>query len=524
MKFNSIRWRLMLSYAAIASLAALSLGLVLRTILRDYYDRQETRYLQSRAGEIGLIASQLLDARLPREVIQEQSKSWSFFLQARVQLYDAAGQLVADSGLPQAQHMMFITSAEPSAFPLGPMGNASGQSVPGDRHLQIQILRDEIDSGMTESQDVIVFNANTVGVALPVDRSMYGLLDSRAEITARRSAQVVKQKIMDRLGNTIGTVVVSDGPAYGDEIIDNVMSGWIIAGSAAVTLAALAGWFMSQRVTRPVLALEEATRQMEQGNLSVRVDLQHEKQQEFLSLANSFNGMAEQVEQTVSTLRAFVADAAHEFHTPLTALQTNLELARDEKDASNRTRYLSRAQEQSQRLKSLVQSLLDLSRIEAAESSSDFEALNFTQLARELGEQFASQAEQTDQAFTMNMPEEYIQVRGNEFQLRQVLINLLENALKFTPTQGVIALQVERNADELIVTVSDSGIGIPPEDLPHMFERFHRGRNVTDYPGNGLGLAIVKAIVDAHGGRLEVQSQAGQGTQIRFSLHTIDPG
>src|SRR5215218_1479347 len=112
---------------------------------------------------------------------------------------------------------------------------------------------------------------------------------------------------------------------------------------------------MSKRVTRPVLALENAARQMERGNLSVRVDLQGERQQEFLSLANSFNGMAEQVEQTVSTLREFVADAAHELHTPLTALQANIELARDEKNPSTRTRYLKRAHEQSQRLEGLVQ-------------------------------------------------------------------------------------------------------------------------------------------------------------------------
>lgn len=516
MKLNSIRWRLTLSYAVIALLAAFSLGLVLRSILRDYYDRQETRYLQTRASEIGVIASQLLDAGLPEEIIREQSRSWAFFLQARVRLYDRTGKLVADSGMPQVQQMLFITSAEPFEMPIGPAGETHVQAVKSGPFFQVQILRDEVSGpGVAENRDVIVFNSNSVGVALPVDRSMNGLLEPGVMASVRRSDQVVGQAIRTDSGEVIGKVTLSDGPAYGDEIINNVMNGWIIAGLAAVGLAALAGWFMSERVTRPVLALEQATRQMEQGNLAVRVDLQNERQQEFVSLAHSFNGMAQQVEQTVSTLREFVADAAHELHTPLTALQANIELAREEENASERTRYLTRAQEQGQRLEALVQSLLDLSRIEAAESRSSFAPLDFIQLVREAGEQFASRAEQAERVFSMTVPDVELQVTGNEMQLKQVIMNLLENALKFTPTTGTISLDLERSDDELILAISDNGIGIAADDMSHLFERFHRGRNVAEYPGNGLGLAIVKAIVESHGGRVEAHSDGyGKGSRI----------
>jgi two-component system phosphate regulon sensor histidine kinase PhoR len=228
--------------------------------------------------------------------------------------------------------------------------------------------------------------------------------------------------------------------------------------------------------------------------------------------------MAEQVEQTVSTLRAFVADAAHELHTPLTALQANLELSRDEKKASARTRYLSRAQEQGQRLEALVKSLLDLSRIEAAESKSGFAPVDILQLVREVGEQFASRAEETDRSFAMDIPDVPVSVSGNETQLRQVVLNLLENAFKFTPPRGWISLNLERSADEIALTVSDS-IGIPPDDLPHLFERFHRARNVPEYAGNGLGLAIVKAIVESHSGRVRAHSAGnGQGSSFVVAL------
>lgn len=105
----------------------------------------------------------------------------------------------------------------------------------------------------------------------------------------------------------------------------------------------------------------------------------------------------------------------------------------------------------------------------------------------------------------------------NRICLRQAEkgLNLLENALKFTPVNGTISLRLERVEAELALTVSDSGIGIPPEDLPHLFERFHRGRNVAEYPGNGLGLAIVKAIVESHSGNVEAQS-AGRGMGSTF--------
>jgi signal transduction histidine kinase len=525
MKFNSIRWRLTLSYAAIALLAAFSLGLVLRIVLRGYYDRQEVTYLRTRAIEMGSIASKLLDAGLSEQVIQELSKSWSFVLQARVQVLDKAGNQIADSGVPEAQQVFFVASARPLKMPVGEtvtrpaIVQGSETLAKSDQFFQIQILKSDTAAGVSPRQDVIIFNRESAGVALPADVSMNGLLGPETTMLARRSSQVVQQPIMDQYGNPLGILVLSDGPAYGDEILNNVMNGWILAGIAAVLLAALAGWLVSTRITTPLTELTRITSRMSDGDLTARADVR--STDEIGTLGHSFNEMAARVEETVGTLRSFVADAAHELHTPLTALQANIELARDEKSASARTRYLARAHEQSQRLEGLVQSLLDLSRIEAAESKSSFEPVDFTQLVREAGEQFASRAEQADRSFSMNIPEDAVQVLGNETQLRQVVINLLENALKFTPDDGWISLDIERAPDRVTVTVSDSGIGIPQEDLPHLFERFHRGRNASEYPGNGLGLAIVKAIVNAHKGDVAVQSTQTQGTAISVSLPVI---
>jgi len=510
MKLNSIRWRLALSYAAIALLAAFSLGIVLRAILRGYYDAQEAQYLQGHAMRIGAITSQLINANIPAELIQDQSASWSFFLQARVRIEDTSGTVIADSGVPDNRQVVYFTSAVPFQIPIG--GTVTSP-VGVTESFEVQIIRGESPMGADAQGDFVIFKPDSVGVVMPADVSMYGLLDPNADVSTRRSSQVVEQQMVDEKGAALGKLILSDGPAYGDEILNNVMNGWVAAGIVAVLLAALAGWFFSNRITTPITALTQITARMAAGDLTARADIL--STDEMGALGHSFNEMAVRVEATVGALRSFVADAAHELHTPLTALQANLELARDEKTASARTQYLARAQEQGQRLEALVKSLLDLSRIEAAESRSTFGSVDVVQLVREAGEQFASRAEQTDRAFTMNIPDDDVHMMGNETQLRQVVSNLLENALKFTPAGGSISLNLECSANEIRLTVSDAGIGIPPEDLSHLFERFHRGRNVSEFTGNGLGLAIVKAIVQSHSGEVEAQSD-GVGMGSRF--------
>jgi signal transduction histidine kinase len=511
---NSIRWRLPTSYAVIALLAALSLGSMMLLVLRDYYADQEREYLYGNATALQPLIEQILQSDLPEASLQDQIKGLAFLSQTQIRLFDTNGHTLADSGVPDSEQVVAVSGGVPVA------GNVmfSVPANPPENQGPILIYRNDEKLPLPQ---IVPFEkqiqpGKSADIILSVNASPYGygfVARSKSDLT-RRSSQSVSVLLLASNGNKLGVLEFSNGPGYGADVINSVTSAWLFASVFAIVIAALVGWFISRRVTRPVLALEHATQQMEQGDLTVRVDLANERQQEFLSLANSFNGMAEQVEQTVSTLREFVADAAHELHTPLTALQTNLELARDEKDLSARSRYLSRAQEQSQRLEGLVKSLLNLSRIEASKSKSALAPVDFSQLVQEVSEQFASRAEQTGHEFEITRLEENISVTGNIEQLRQVIINLLENALKFTPTKGRLSVALESKEGEAKLTVSDTGIGIPEEDLPHLFERFHRGRNASNYAGNGLGLAIVKAIVSAHQGDVFVQSEPGGGTQM----------
>lgn len=517
MIFKSIRSRLALSFAGIALVAAIALGAVLLTILRDYYSNQELNYLHINAQSVSTVVGAMMSAHASHDEVQSQVESLAFLTLTRIQVYNLDGQVLYDSGSPQNLNVnlgvvkqTFIQSN--NAFPKDKIFISVGGSPNGEFPFPDTVSR-PVPEELT-SKNLFVYQSNQAG------SSAYGfalkLPGEAFPILARSKLQIMEMMQNPKTGNKLGSVQLSEGPAYGSAILASVARGWVFSSAIAVLLAALIGWYISQRISAPVLALTDVTARMTQGDLSSRADVK--SRDEFGQLGRSFNEMASRVEQTISTLRSFVADAAHELHTPLTALQTNLELARDEKNALARSRYLARAQEQGQRLEALVKSLLDLSRIEAAESKFDLTSVDLSHLVREVSEQFASRAEQTEHEFEVNFLEENISVMGNQEQLRQVMINLLENALKFTPKKGQISVALETAENEVKLTITDTGIGIPAEDLPHLFERFHRGRNASNYAGNGLGLAIVKAILIAHEGNITALSEIGRGTQMIVSI------
>jgi signal transduction histidine kinase len=264
------------------------------------------------------------------------------------------------------------------------------------------------------------------------------------------------------------------------------------------------------RLTQPLVALTEATARMTRGDLSVRVDVP--RSTELGALAESFNAMAGKVEGTVAALRRFAADAAHELHTPLSAMKTNLELTHERPDESR----LAEAVAQIARLEALADDLLDLSRLEVAEPAMH-EHVDVGILVAEVSEVYASRAEQAGVEFDLMVSDALPLVRGSASLLSRALSNLLDNAVKFTPSGGDVSLAARTREGTLELVVEDTGIGIPSEDLSALFSRFHRGSNTSGYPGSGLGLAIVKAIADVHLGTVRAENTS-QGARFVFRL------
>ena len=479
-------------------------------VLNQYYTGFELEYILNNALSLQPVVEQILLSKAPEQVLQDQVKGFAFLTQTQIRVLDAANQPLADSGPPDSSQVITISGATADAVTFSMPYDIPSERMPTQSYFiqsaeslpnQAVPLIDET----TTIQGNITINLTTV----PLGGYAFST-GSTSDFFSGRSREVFSLPLKDGLSS----LEISNGPAYGSDILRSVAVAWAVAGILSIALAAWAGWLVSKQVTQPVMALTEAAHRMEAGSLSTRVELPGEKQQEFTALAHAFNGMAGQVENTIATLRAFVSDAAHELNTPLTALKTNLELAAAEPDSARCENFLAQAIEQNQRLEGLTRSLLDLSRIESAQAA--FEALDLRQLVSEIGERFASRAEQADLTFSLNLPESEVLLMGNALQIQRAIENLLENALKFTPPGGTITLTLETAAESVTLTVTDTGMGIPPEDLPHLFERFHRGRNSAAYPGNGLGLAIVKAVAEAHGGRVTAESVLGKGTKISF--------
>ena len=225
--------------------------------------------------------------------------------------------------------------------------------------------------------------------------------------------------------------------------------------------------------------------------------------------------------------RDFVANVSHEFRTPLTAIQgfTETLLAGAIDDPQNRTRFLEIILEHSRRLARLTEDLLMLSKMDAERLELEIHRLRVSQLIESCLETAQHRAAEKNLKISVNLPQPLPDIAGDRRRLAEVLQNLLDNAIQYTLPGGQIMVSAEAGEDEVILTVSDTGIGIPKSDQPRIFERFYRVdvARSREAGGTGLGLAIAKHLVDVHGGRLWVDSEVGQGSQFHFSVPFFDP-
>lgn len=498
--FQSIRVRLALSFAAIAVFAVSVLGVVLLAILTNYYSNQEQAYLRSNIGVISMAVGYMMSSEMPPEEAQPLLENLAFLTQTRIQAYDLDQQLRYDSGSPQSVEV----TLDPRTLRIPRLNDSNGDVPRGTIPLTPSFPRARVVlQGSLPDWPVYRLVLNPAADA-----------DKRMDFLLRQSALSMTEPILSVPdGSPLGTLVLSEGPAFGRSVLRSVARGWALAGLSAVLLAVLLGWYISERISAPILALTEVTTRMAQGELSSRADARG--RDEFGQLAHSFNEMAEQVEATITMLHRFVADAAHELQTPLTALNADLDLAVQEHEAAAQHGFVQRAQASALRLKSLTSKLLALSRLEAQADTEPPEALDLTGLLRQAAEIYASQAEQADLDFSLQVPDEPVYIRAHRSQMQVALDNLFDNACKFTPSGGDVTIRLQRSGARVQVVVSDTGIGINPDDLPHLFSRFYRGRDATHYPGSGLGLAIVKAIIEQQGGQVTVENTA---PGARFTL------
>jgi heavy metal sensor kinase len=300
-----------------------------------------------------------------------------------------------------------------------------------------------------------------------------------------------------------------------------------IAVPAALLLGSYGGLLLANQALRPVDRLTCAAREIGAGDLSQRVPLPA-KMDELGRLAATFNHMIARLQAAFERQRQFTADASHELRTPLAVMRGDIEIAlRRERTPEEYRRVLTSSLEEIIRLSRLVEDLLTLARADVGQAALRCEPMSLDRLCQQVVDYITPLAQQRGQALEYHPPAATpVMIKGDAQRLKQLLLNLLDNAIKYTNPGGKVSLSLRAEGKEAVMSVSDTGRGIPPEDLPHIFERFFRhSRRTSDKgaTGFGLGLAIVKWIADSHGGKIEAASQVGQGTTFTVSLPLLEP-
>jgi signal transduction histidine kinase len=284
---------------------------------------------------------------------------------------------------------------------------------------------------------------------------------------------------------------------------------------AAVVAAAVLAVFLARRVGRPLSQIAEAARRVAGGDFGARVP--RSGPEEIASLADSFNQMAASLDAQEQLRREFIANAAHELKTPLTNLQGYLEALRDGVIPSDEATFAS-LHEEAERLVRLAASLDQLAEGDARSVPLELVEVDLGAAIRNAVEMAMPSFERTGITMRLELPER-LGARADPDALAQVLGNLLQNAARYTPAGGRVTVGAARRASDVLVTITNTGSGIPPGDLAHVFERFYRVDKSRDRTrgGAGIGLAIARQLVEAAGGRVGAESGDGQ-TRFWFSV------
>lgn len=379
--------------------------------------------------------------------------------------------------------------------------------APGPRHLMPR-------SGMVEPEgerlllvdgDGNVIADSRAGMVVP--GNLASNLDKGAEI------------VVD--GQQVGTLIVYSGlgrlTSAQEDFLRQVNLLMLVAGGVAVLGVLIVGSLQAHRIVKPVRALAAAAHRVADGDLSQRIPVTSDD--ELGEMATAFNTMAAELERQHELRHRAMADIAHELRTPLSVLQVQLESVEDNLTEPT-PEVIAGLQGDLAYLSRLVEDLRVLTLADAGELHVEAEPVEVGGLVRDVTERMQTAARTKGVVLDAHLPDTNFSVTGDAQRLTQVLLNLLSNALQHTPPGGQVIVSARQGEGEVHVTVQDTGAGIAPDDLPHVFERFYRADRARsrDTGGSGLGLSIAKSLVEAQGGAITVESQLGQGSVFTVIL------
>jgi two-component system sensor histidine kinase BaeS len=372
--------------------------------------------------------------------------------------------------------------------------------------------------------------AGSLESALPELRHLAQLDELRAEVRTPRGTVSLTGPLTDVrasapvvvAGRAVGTVAVS--PASGtkftpeeEHLRESLNRLHLIAGGAAIVAALGIAFLLAETLTRPLRRLRQGAEQMERGDLDARIDPGGAP--ELAAVGRALNRLSETLEHEEEIRKANAADLAHELRTPVNALLSRIEAAQD--GVLREPDNLAAMHAEALRLTRLLDDLARLADAERPGLLLDKRPVDVAAVARRVAESFAPRFEDTGVALVVDAAP--VEVLADEDRLEQIGSNLVANAWRYTDS-GEVRIRVAREGDEAVLEVSDTGAGIAPDDLRHVFSRFWRGDRSRSRAtgGAGIGLAIVRELVRAHEGRIDVDSRPGHGSTFRVVLSAAE--
>ncbi len=469
---NRILWKFFGAVTVLTLIVVFVLNFFVALRLSDNFEKKVSEDLESDATLVGdLLSADLIAGR--REVIQRQTVRLAEKLGRRITIFDKQGRVLGDSQSnpdPMENHADRLEIAEA-------LGSGFGQS--------------------TRFSDVQNYNMKYVAVRVSRDDEVLGVV---------RFALPLSQVQLEK--RTIYRVVL-----------------W--GAVAAVAIALTVAYFLSRSITLPIRQMKETAEQIAKGNFQPRVRIK--SRDELGELADSLNTMANELQQKIEDLRRmdrirtdFVANVSHELRTPLTLIKGYTETLQSEAiaDKDKADRFLSVIKEHTDRLGNIVEDLLTLSELQSAKDLTDRERFNLKALVGDVVLGFGHAISSKKQTLKVNPQGDDFSINADRDKIEQVLVNLIDNAVKYTGESGRIDLVVEGLDREIRITVRDTGVGIAKEHIDRIFERFYRADKARSRKlgGTGLGLSIAKHIVLAHNGRITIDSDLGRGTTVTVTL------
>ena len=367
-----------------------------------------------------------------------------------------------------------------------------------------------------DGNGVITIEGSDLGVTAPmfddnvphwgvVGRNVYAFLPlghRGAAITVMRASP--SRGSLGRISATLG-------------FLQSVWWQFLLAGAIAAVIALVLARWLARGMTQPLRDMALAARRMQTGDYTTRVTTT--SRDEVGQLAAAFNRMSQELEHLEASRRDLVANVSHELKTPITAIRAHLENLLDGVEQPD-PKTLQVMLTQSERLGRLVEQLLDLSKLESGEVALHREEMPLAPVVSQVMSEIDVARSDRGVHLEQDLPDDLPTVDADRERVHQVLFNLVDNAVRFTPSGGEVRIEAHRHNGSVQVRVADTGSGIPPEHLPRLFERFYRvdSARAREDGGTGIGLAIARSVVEAHGGHLEAQSELGKGSVFTFDL------